>query len=410
MYGAFSRGQQAALEAARPYRIYIEWLGAQSTKEAHAYWRESLRGFREPTRWPCGICDISGDGDRYVERAIVLSREVTNALKSAARSLQLTLNALVQGAWALLLNRQSGQPDVVFGAAFAGRPVDLRGSDSIVGPFVNNVPVRVQVNPEWNSGEFFRRLHARVLELSPFQFTPLLDIQDCSEVPWQYRLFDSLVVFQNYLVDEAARRFGGDIELTEFRGPIHTNYPVLLLAEPADTLGLTLIYDKTRLGQAVIEQWAHDLRSLMERIPALLDRPLRDLQEHLSLPAEIRPLLRKRMSMESQNHVPPQTELEKAIAVVWQRMFGLEQVSVEDNLFDLGGHSLLLVHMHGRLRATLKKEFPLVTLFMCPTIRSLAQHLEQASGPAPKNGAQQRDRARLQRDALTHLRKKLGKR
>jgi aryl carrier-like protein len=101
--------------------------------------------------------------------------------------------------------------------------------------------------------------------------------------------------------------------------------------------------------------------------------------------------------------------MEQAIAVVWQRMFGLERVSVEENLFDLGGHSLLLLQMHGRLRAALKEEFPIVTLFVHPTIRSLARHLGQATSSAPENGEQWRNRAQQQKEALTQWRNKLGR-
>jgi aryl carrier-like protein len=247
------------------------------------------------------------------------------------------------------------------------------------------------------------------LDLSPFQFTPLLEIQDCSEVPWQHRLFDSLVVFQNYLVDEAARRFGGHIDIAEFTGPIHTNYPVLLLAEPGTTLKLTLIYDRQRVAQTAAERWGRDLFLLMERMPALLDRHVGQLQDMLSAPVVAISHPRKTIHAESQNYVPAQTEMEKSIAVVWQRMFGLERVSVEDNLFDLGGHSLLLVQMHSRLRATLKREFPLVTLFAHPTIRSLARHLGQSDSSVRKNGEHWRSRAQQQKEALAQLRNKLGK-
>ena len=409
LYAAYSKEQPIILEVARPYREYLKWLNSQSSEEAHTFWRENLKGFHEPTRLPSGVPGGYEGDDRYAEYVLPFSAETTNALQLVARRLQVTLSTLVQGAWALLLNRQSGASDVVFGAAFAGRPVDLRGAESIVGPFVNNVPVRVHFNSDWSIGEFLRRLHACVLELSPFQFTPLLEIQDCSDVPWQYRLFESLVVFQNYLVDEAARRFGGHIDITEFIGPIHTNYPVLLLAEPGVGLKLTLIYDRKRVAEAVVQQWGRDLMSIMEQLPALLDRPLEGLQEILSPPVEVSTKPRKRIHADSQNYMPPQTELEKSIAVVWQRMFGLEQVSVEDNLFDLGGHSLMLVQMHGRLRVALKLEFPLMSLFMHPTIRSLARHFDQVPNQTFETAGALRSRAQQQKDALAQLRNKRGK-
>jgi acyl carrier protein len=108
---------------------------------------------------------------------------------------------------------------------------------------------------------------------------------------------------------------------------------------------------------------------------------------------------------EAQNYVPPQSETEKTIAGVWQGLFGLERVSVEENFFDLGGHSLLLVHMHERLRETLKLEFPIVTLFEYPTVQSLGRHLDSPRG-TQANGEQWRDRARLQKQALAQMRPK----
>ena len=143
-----------------------------------------------------------------MEHSVPLSAETTNALQVAARGLHLTLNTLIQGAWAMLLHRQSGSADVMFGAAFAGRPTDLRGAESIVGPFVNNLPVRTTVNQDSTTGEFLRNLHRRLLELNSHQFMPLMEIRRYSEMPLHYRLFESVVVFQNYLVDESARRFG----------------------------------------------------------------------------------------------------------------------------------------------------------------------------------------------------------
>jgi hypothetical protein len=171
-----------------------------------------------------------------------------------------------------------------------------------------------------------------------------------------------------------------------------------------------LIYDRNYMADAIIHQWGRDLSLLIHEIPAMLNRPIRDLQERLSAPSEGSDRVRKRMHVDDQNYVPPQTELEKAIAVVWQRMFGLDRVSVEQNLFDLGGHSLLIVHMHRRLAAALKREFPLVTLFMCPTIRALARYFDEADQSPLKTANQWRTRAQLQKTALSELRNKRGTR
>lgn len=409
LYNAFSNDQRAALDPVRPYRDYVEWLGKQSSRESETFWQNNLKGFKLPTPLPSEVPDVGGDSDRFLEHVLKLAPESTADLRTLARRLQVTLNTLLQAAWAFLLMRQSGTNDVVFGTAFAGRPVDLHGVEAIVGPFVNNVPVRVQMNADSSMEEFIKMVHGRLLEVSAYQYMPLLNIQECSELPWQYRLFDSLVVFQNYLIDDAARRFGGRIDIEDFQGPIHTNYPVLLLAEPEPTLRLTLIYDRQRIARAAVERWGRDLVLLMKSLPEAVDQSLSHLRDKLSEPPAGGIRTRKRILAVSQSMVPPQTDLETSIALVWQKMFGLEQVSVEDNLFDLGGHSLLLVTMHNRLRMALKRDFPLVIFFTHPTIRSLARYFGQGEDSAKQSNEQRKNRAQQQRSAMMQMRNKLGK-
>jgi amino acid adenylation domain-containing protein/non-ribosomal peptide synthase protein (TIGR01720 family) len=403
LYEAITQQRPPQLENARPYRVYLEWLAKQSTTEAEQFWRENLKGFHEPTALPTETRGVNAEGDRKARHTIQLSPDATAALDAEARSLQITPGALVAGAWAVLLNRQTGKEDVVLGAAFSGRPAELPDAASIVGPFVNNLPVRLSVQSESSVGHFFRGVHGGMLALSPYQFTPLMDIQRVSEVPWRHRLFDSLVVFQNYAVDESARRLGGDIRIEDFVGPIHTNYAVLLLAEPGPELRLTLIYDRQLLSEATVVRWARDLQTLLERVPTMREKRVTELQALLSPPVT-GGRTQRRFDVQSQNFVAPQTQMEHTIAGVWQTMFGLEKIGIEENFFDLGGHSLLLVQTHSRLRDVLKVEFPIVTMFEHPTVRSLARHLDQPTAQAPLQAGQWRDRAQRQKQALAQMR------
>jgi acyl carrier protein len=108
----------------------------------------------------------------------------------------------------------------------------------------------------------------------------------------------------------------------------------------------------------------------------------------------------------SRNFVPPQTEIERTIAREWEKMFGGE-VSIEENFFDLGGDSFLLVQMHSRLRKALNVEFPIVVLFEHPTVRSLAQHLSKPSEQAGETGDKWKSRAQRQKQALAQMRSTL---
>lgn len=74
---------------------------------------------------------------------------------------------------------------------------------------------------------------------------------------------------------------------------------------------------------------------------------------------------------------PPRTEVEQTIVNIWQQMLHVEKVGIHDNFFDLGGHSLLLVQIHAKLREMLNTNVSIVNLFEYPTINSLAKYLTE---------------------------------
>lgn len=404
-YEALLQGQDVSQEPVRPYRDYVEWLKQHPQDLALMFWEKKLAGVFEPTAI---TKDPKLEGEpsvpRYIDQPIVLSEKLTAKLQATARRCHVTLNTLVQAGWAIQLSRQSGTSDVVFGASFSARPTDLVGSEMIVGPFVNNVPIRIGVDASVKIGDFLRQLHGSLLELNPYQFTPLAEIQRVSAVPWRYRLFDSLVVFQNYLVDESARRFGTHVTLSDFSGPIHTSYPILLLAEPGTEFRITLVCDSRVFSKEMRARWANDVARVFEQMPDMLERAVAELHVSLSPPpggvSDVRPGAKRK----TQNLIPPQTKMEQLIADVWGQMFGMEQVSIDDNFFDIGGHSMLLVRMHVRLREALNLDFPIVTLLQHPSIRSLARCFEQPVLESAAEGDRLRDRAKKQKEALDRSR------
>ena len=157
------------------------------TTEAEGYWRQALRGVTAAT--PLGL-EGRSLGRRPVHRArcvaereTVLSADVTAMLSALGRSHRLTLSTLIQGAWALLLSRYSGRSDVLFGVTVSGRPPELPGVESMVGMFINSLPLRVSVIEEAYLVPWLRELQATMVELRRFEAIPLSRIQAWSEVP-----------------------------------------------------------------------------------------------------------------------------------------------------------------------------------------------------------------------------------
>ena len=133
----------------------------------------------------------------------VVPEDRTERLRACARRHGLTLNTLVQGAWAILLARSTGEQDVVFGATVSGRPADLPDVERIVGLFINTLPVRVRVDDRRAMVPWLQELQERQVAREGYAYTPLVDIQKWSGLPAGTGLFTSLLAVENY-------PFGGD--------------------------------------------------------------------------------------------------------------------------------------------------------------------------------------------------------
>ncbi|MEI6083167.1 MAG: condensation domain-containing protein, partial [Verrucomicrobiota bacterium] len=380
----------------RPFSDYIGWLKDRCVAQDETFWREQLRGFTEPTPVPQKNTPSATGG--FAEATLRLEAE---AIQQLARGRQMPLNTLVQAAWAAVLSRQSGRSDVLFGAAFSGRPHELPGVETMVGSFVNNVPVRARVPVERSVGDWLGDLQAGQVLLSQHQFASPVQVQEWSEVPWRYRLFESLVVFQNYVVEEGTWRFGA-AAIQDFVAPIRTNFPLTLVVVPGAELTLTLVYDTRRIDAKLAGDVLQDMATALRELPVKLQQPVGELLAGLRPPvarATSRPV---KLRGSSQNYLAPQSELEKSIATIWQQAFGIDRVGTLDNFFDLGGHSLLMIQVHSRLCQALAKDISIVRMFQYPTIGALAKFLGQSAGGTSLATVQ--DRAQLQRAALARQR------
>jgi hypothetical protein len=75
--------------------------------------------------------------------------------------------------------------------------------------------------------------------------------------------------------------------------------------------------------------------------------------------------------------------MERLVASVWERLLGLQEIGIDENFFDLGGHSSLLIQAASQLQEILEQKIPLIDMFRNPTIRSLAKHLSQVKDGRP---------------------------
>ncbi|MDZ8135368.1 MAG: amino acid adenylation domain-containing protein [Nostoc sp. DedQUE04] len=266
-YKAFSNGQELYLESIRPYRDYIVWLQQQNLSEAETFWRQILKGFTTPTQLSVNqqARKLLTQTDGYDEREVKLSIVTTAALQSVAKQHQLTLNTLVQGAWALLLSCYSGQKDVVFGAVTSGRPHTLAKAESMVGLFINTLPIRVQVSSQEFLLPWLHNIKDKLVEARQYEYCPLVKVQEWSEVPKGVSLFESIVVFENYAVDPSLRQRDINLQIEEFHSFEKTNYPITLSVNLGEELLLNITCDDSdRFDTDTIARMLGHLQTLLE--------------------------------------------------------------------------------------------------------------------------------------------------
>ena len=275
VYDALSDGREIQPVPAAPFRLFIEWLAGQDRQQAETFWRSYLQGFRSPSSLaieaPAGRKPLAKS---YRETVRSVDAAAVDAWREFARKNQLTLNTLMQGAWAMLLGRYSGEDDVVFGATASVRPPEISGVESMIGLLINTLPVRVPLDGSQEVGEWLRRLQREQAELREFSYSALLDVHGWSEVPRSRSLFESIVVFENYPVSDAVTGATSSLTFGDGESFERTNFPLTLLVSFGRQVRLLVDYDASRFDGGAIA-------AMLDHYVALLESLTRDAAQRL---------------------------------------------------------------------------------------------------------------------------------
>ena len=261
----------------RPYRDYIVWLKQQDAAKAESFWRGMFAGLTSPAPLLAGFAPVhQSNGNMYGELGTSLSETTAAALESLARKYQLTPSTIVQGAWALLLSRYTSSRDVVFGMTVSGRPAELAGVEDMVGLFINVLPVRVGVPSEAKLTDWLKGIQDRQVEFREYEHIPRSQVQAWSDVPLSRPLFESVVVYENYPIDEdSLMEKIGDLELQmHHHFGTRASTPITLVVVPSKKLHIRIAYDSRRFDAETIEGMLSRLKTLLEVFASGAERNL----------------------------------------------------------------------------------------------------------------------------------------
>ncbi|MFJ9679415.1 amino acid adenylation domain-containing protein [Streptomyces sp. NPDC101194] len=286
LYG--TGGDASGLPRVRGYRDFLVWLSRRDDDEGARLWGGELDGVHEPTLLAPGAGTEQGGLD-LVE--VPLPAATAAALTKCATGLGITLNTLVQGVWGVLLGRLTGRDDVAFGATVSGRPPAVPGIDSMVGLFVNTLPVRMRYAANDTFAGLLTDLQRRQAALMDHHHHSLSELHRAAGVS---ALFDTVVLFESYPVDSAAiaeANDGAGVSITGMSTLGGTHYPLVVGASADPHLRIGLQYQQHALERSAVEHISVQLAGLLGQLAA--DPHLPVSAARLMEPSEEAQLLRE---------------------------------------------------------------------------------------------------------------------
>jgi len=388
IYEAFSTGKPSPLpDLPIQYADFavwqLQWLQGEVLESLFSYWKQQMDGSIAALELPIDRSKPPVQNYQGSRKSLVLTKDLTNALKVLSEREGVTLFMTLLAAFKTLLYRYTGQEDIIVCSPVACRNrVETKG---LIGYFNNIVVMRTELSGSQNFRELVARVRRVALGAHEHQDLPF---QKLADFPNLVRTPLSRVMFVLHNLSSQPLKLPG---ITVSSLDVHngaSNFDLSLsIEEKEERLTGILDYKTDLFNDTTINQMLRDFQTLLESIVAnpeqhLLLLPLFTAIEPNRLFAKNGVPTSFRQKPE-ETFVPPHDDLEIQLTKIWENVLGKKLISVKDNFFDVGGHSLLAVRLLAQIEKTFGKNLPLATLFQAPNIEELANILRQKGWSAP---------------------------
>ncbi|PSL44170.1 non-ribosomal peptide synthase protein (TIGR01720 family)/amino acid adenylation domain-containing protein [Chitinophaga niastensis] len=259
------------------YEDYIRYQDNRDKEAEEEYWRSYLSDITTGSLLPfiAATADRNKGIGSYQHELLQLNEAVSAQLTRFAQRHRITLNTVMQGAWAYLLSRYTGSEDVSYGVTVSGRPDVLHGIEQRVGLYINTLPFRARGNAANEIVDWLQLLQANQVKSREHQHTPLSSMLDWSGVG--ERLFDSLLVFENYPVSKVLLSRSWQLQLDNIAVHEHTNYPLTIIITGGEKISIRFNYNSELLTSAAVGAIAGHFEQVLRQLMAKESGRLADL-------------------------------------------------------------------------------------------------------------------------------------
>lgn len=278
IYGDLQAQRASNFAEKANFSDFVAWLEEQETAEAGVYWEQYLADYAQLASVPRGE-SLAGSTLPVDTVSFSLAQEHTGSLMEMAKKNQVTIHTILQVIWGLILQRYNYSDDVVFGMVVSGRAAEIKGIESMVGTFINTIPIRISSTANQTVGELLRTVQNSALCSEKYSYYPLVKIQSRSGIR---NLFDHVVNFQNFPIEEEVKHLerreelGFVIDDIDMAG--QANYDFNLIITPGPELNFKIRYKTAAYAGQFIAQVAEHILITAERLISGGDGLVRDIE------------------------------------------------------------------------------------------------------------------------------------
>ncbi|RFM33509.1 non-ribosomal peptide synthetase [Chitinophaga silvisoli] len=263
---------QTELKPVQAYANYFRWLEKQDKQLTLNYWRNYLQGYDTLSGLPKQSLSEVYQAQKYKLKI------KSEGIKELCGKYGFTENTFIQGMWGVLLSKYNNTDDVVFGTTVSGRPAEVKGIEEMIGLFINTIPVRVPVHNK-TIRTLLQELQQSNIESTPHHYVQLAEVQ--MESALGRNLFDHIIVFENYPVEEIVERSIQEHEKLSFLSYDsfeQTNYDLLLVVVPGEEIEIQFNYNVNKYAPALMERAANQLLVLIDQALHNPNQTVRELK------------------------------------------------------------------------------------------------------------------------------------
>jgi len=278
MYNSLIEDTKCDIMVDSSYSFYVEWLKKQDREAGVKYWKEYLKGVDQQST----IYGLNTKSEEYnlKESTIVLSEQINNSFYDLSSNYKVTLNSIFQTIWGIFIQKVNDSSDIVFGSVVSGRSPEIENVESLVGLFINTLPVRIKTGKDEKFSALLKRVNSELLENLSYSYVPLAEIQSVSSL--KYELLNHILIFENFpiarIIDDLNKNNKEDSwTIKGVNAFEQTNYPFNVRIVPSDEFKIIFNYNQNIYGEGIIESIKNNLLNIIESVINNVDIKIKEI-------------------------------------------------------------------------------------------------------------------------------------